>query len=400
MHEIKLPQLGQSVEEASIVTWYKSVGDSVEKGEPLFSVQTDKAEIECEATASGVLRKILVETDRVIPVLTVVAYVGDAAEPLPETKQPEAAPAAIASQLSPQPNKTIPAAAKPSTTTAEPRRAISPRASATALRLGVALEGIAGTGPNGRIIETDVLAASKTNGARAAMPTIASPMSTAPGTLKPISPMRRTVAKRMTASKFSAPHFYVTVEADMSACKRYRETATGFRPTYNDFVLHAAVTALKVFPGVNAQWSDGGVYEFEGVHLGVAVALDEGLIVPVIRDAHRLDLEGLHRAAQALVEKARANRLTPDEYAGASFTVSNLGPFGVDEFTAIINQPGSAILAVGAMRERAVVVDGKIEARPTMRMTLSSDHRVIDGSVAAQFAGAVKNALETADFSR
>lgn len=403
MHEVKLPQLGQSVEEASIVTWYKAEGDVVSEGERLYSVQTDKAEIECESPASGVLRKILVDVDVVIPVLSVVAFVGAADEAIPElaASSPRVEPAVEAgvAAVSAGPSGVVaPGRGKPSVGVVD-RPAASPRASATAAALGVTLTGLQGSGPKGRILESDVLAAAQ-GGNGQPLARRAKPAAGIAGTLEPLTPMRRTVAQRMTASKFSAPHFYETVEVDMSACIALRNGGLSFKPSFNDFVLAAAVEALGAFTHVNAQWTDEGVYVFGEINLGFAVALDSGLIVPVIRNVGGMDLESIHAAASELAAKARENKLTPDEYSGATFTVSNLGAYGIDEFTAIINPPGSAILAVGRIAERPAVVDGKIQIRPIMRVTLSSDHRVIDGALAAQFLGAVKLALETCAFAQ
>jgi len=402
MHEVKLPQLGQSVEEASIVMWYKEIGDAVEQGEALFSVQTDKAEIECESTASGVLRKLLVEIDAVVPVLTVVALVGEADEALPELGQyaiadseATVAVSAAAFDSAGGESKIISTPDRTMATMTHP--AASPRASATAARLGVSLTSI----PRCRIPEADdlrgsgVLSASTYGGVARAAAAASMPA----GELVPLSPMRKTVARRMSDSKFSAPHFYVTVRADMSACKALREASVKFRPTYNDLVLAAVIQALKVHPVVNSGWADEGIVQFGPIHLGFAVALDEGLIVPVIRNADAMTLRELNAATKDLATRAQEGGLNPDDYSGATFTVSNLGPYGVDEFTAIINGPGAAILAVGGMRDEAVVEKESVVVRPMMKMTLSSDHRVIDGAVAAQFAGAVKSALETAAFS-
>ncbi|MDQ1255543.1 MAG: hypothetical protein QG656_135, partial [Candidatus Hydrogenedentes bacterium] len=214
----------------------------------------------------------------------------------------------------------------------------------------------------------------------------------------PLTPMRRIIAKRMTESKFMAPHYYITVEIDMSlVIKNFRSGGLGFKPSYNDLVLGATVKALREYPAVNATWAGDAIIEMPDVNLGVAVALPTGLIVPVIRQAQNLSLEGLHKAARALTEKARAGKLLPDDYIGNTFTVSNLGVYGVDHFTAIINQPDSAILAVGQIKDRPVVVDGGIFVRPIMKMTLSSDHRVVDGALGAQFMGRLREILETAD---
>lgn len=403
MHEIKLPQLGQSVEEAKITEWFKKEGESVQKGEPLFAVETDKAEIDCEATESGILRKILIESDGPIPVMTVVALVGDADEDLPDLSMYEGKAVAVeqavesvnvASQsvassvhVASQPEASSVAVATFQDTSA--LLVASPRASATALRLGVALDAVVGTGANGRIVESDVVAASSAGGQR----TVAS-RPTLEGERIPLTPMRQTVARRMSESKFDAPHFYATVEVDMTKAAQLRKSSEGFKPSYNDIILHAAVRALQEVPTVNAHWAGDAIVQADAIHIGFAVALPEGLLVPVIRNAGDKALEDLHREATDLAERAKSSKLLPDEYSGSTFTVSNLGGFGVDHFTAIINSPDSAILAVGMIQERPVVRDGNIEARPLVKLTLSSDHRVIDGAVAAMFLQALKRILE------
>lgn len=431
MNEIKLPQLGQSVEEAYIVEWFKQEGDTVAEGEPLFSVQTDKAEIECEATAAGVLRKIIVEPDETVAVLTVVALVGDADEPLPDLAQ--YAPAAPAEPAPSAPAVHAPAKAAPQAAASLPETEaaggpVSPRARRRAEALHVSPHVVPGSGVGGRVMESDVEAYAADVANRRATPAARraaaragvdlrsvsssgsritkADIGTAPrtydepvdGNVVPLTPMRRIVAQRMTESYLDAPHYYVTVEIDMQAAVEFRASCDP-KPSYNDLVLHATASALRGHPKVNARWLGDSIAEMDHVHLGVAVALDEGLVVPVLRDADKKNLSEIHDACAELVDKARNNKLLPDDFQGSTFTVSNLGPFGVDEFTAIINQPNSAILAVGAMKERAVAVDGEVMVRPIMRATISSDHRVIDGAMAAQFMKTFRETLEAADFS-
>ncbi len=417
MHEVRMPQMGQSVEESSIVMWFKKEGDRVNAGEPLFSIQTDKAEVECEAPASGVLRKILLEPDVTVPVLTIVALIGEPDEAIAE-----------AAAGSPEP-----AGPKPKTSNLKPQ-AISPRAKARAAERGVDLASVTGTGALGRIMEADVLGAA-TGGVKAS-PTArrvaanagvnlasvegtgiggkvmkadvgaaskpqsapAPSTATAGGQRIPLSKMRRIIAKRMCESKFAAPHYYVTVEIDMAAAKAFRSSIKAFKVSYNDLVLFATVKTLREFPNVNAKWLGDAIEEVADINLGVAVALPAGLIVPVLQQAQNLSLEGLAVACKTLVDKARNGKLLPDDFSGNTFTVSNLGPFGVDHFTAIINQPDSAIIAVGAMKDRVVAIDGGIHIRPIMKITMSSDHRVVDGSVAAQFMKRLKEIMEAADY--
>jgi pyruvate dehydrogenase E2 component (dihydrolipoamide acetyltransferase) len=452
MHEIKLPQLGQTVEEATITQWLKKEGDTVAVGDVLFTVQTDKAEIECESTAAGVLRKILVGEGAEAPVLTVVAWVGEADEALPESDAASPQPAQSAPR---QTSSAAPAMQAASATQVQagpsivqPGLAASPRARKLAERRGVEVSMLVGSGPQGRILEADVIAHLASPAAqqaarkahepskealqslqaltRPATPTARrlareagvdlnswTPAASVPsggrsaggdGKVKqpgryPLTPMRRIIATRMAESKFNAPHFYVTVEVDMKAASVFRTQAEGFKPSFNDLIVRAVAKALRAWPQVNARWQ-GDAYEIvQEINIGVAVALEDGLIVPVVRNADRLSLQEISSTAKALAEKARNNKLLPDDYSGSTFTISNLGAFGVDHFTAIINQPDSAILAVGRIAEQVVAHDGGIQIRPRMKMTLSSDHRVIDGAVAAQFMAKIKAVLEAADFS-
>ena len=451
MHEIKLPQLGQSVEEASIVEWRKHEGDPVEKGEILFTVQTDKAEIECESSASGILRKILVEPDMEVPVMTVVALVGKADESLPDLSRYGAGTERTATPSKPsatQPESATPSAPappEPSTPAQQPtlsaaetpgaRAPVSPRARKRAEQLKVDTAFVKGSGIDGRIMEADVeayaaqvtctptarkialdhsLDVTRVTGTGAGgkvtkgdvEQALATPaqMAAAPHVASgevqrvPLTPMRRVIAERMCASKYSAPHYYITVETDMARAMAFRAGCADFKPSFNDMVLRAVVLALQQHPKVNARWAGDALELVGDINLGFAVALPEGLIVPVVRQAQNMTLKDINRACAELAEKARNSKLSPDDYAGNTFTVSNLGAFGVDDFTAIINQPDSAILAVGQIKDRPVAIDGGIHVRPIMKMTLSSDHRVIDGAVAAQFMKTLKGILEDANF--
>ncbi len=442
MQEIKLPQLGQSVEEASIIEWLKSEGDQVAQGEPICSIQTDKAEIEVESTATGVLRKILVDPGQTVPVLSVIALVGGADEPLPDLSKYQLADSAPAAQ--PREAGTdrqavaVAEKAVQNAVSAGPggdggRGLVSPRARKRAEELHVPVAVLRGTGPDGRVVESDVLdyaagiadvkitpTARRLAVVRSvditgvtgtgkggkitksdiekAEPVSSRGPSASQGERVPLTPMRSVIAKRMTESKFTAPHYYVTVEVDMhNATERFRRKDSAFRPSFNDLVIAAVVKGLGEHREINAAWDGDTVIIRPDINIGVAVALPAGLIVPVLKGAQHMSLEQINAGCRALVEKAREGKLLPDDYTGNTFTVSNLGVFGVDDFTAIINQPDSAILAVGRIKQRPVVIDGGIYIRPVMKMTMSSDHRVIDGAMAARFMGRVKEILETAD---
>lgn len=437
MHEVVLPKMGQTVEDAAIVEWFKKEGDAVEEGEAIFSIQTDKAEIECESTASGILRKILVQAGVEVPVLTVVALVGAADEPLPDLSKygvgSAASPPAATESAAAAETPVHASASPPQTARMGEEVFVSPRARKTAAAKGIDPATLRGSGVLGRVMEADVLAAAgkkitptakrmaanagvdvrtlegtgiggkvtKADVARAAARPAAPAAVTAslPAGVKrvPLTPMRRIIAERMSSSKYQAPHYYITIEADMSAGKALRGQLP-FKVSYNDLVLYATTRALCEFPAVNAQWAGDAINQMPDINLGVAVALPTGLIVPVIKKAQTLSLEAMSKAAKALAEKAQNNKLLPDDYTGNTFTVSNLGAYGVDNFTAIINQPDSAIIAVGQMKDRVVVIDGGIHIRPIMKLTMSSDHRVVDGALAAQFMGRLREILEAGDF--
>lgn len=439
MHEIKLPQLGQSVEEASIVKWYKQEGDSVRVGEVLFSIQTDKAEIECESTADGVLRKILLDPDVPAPVMTVVALVGEADEPLPETvsRPPASVEPAVKEPAAkaPEPAATAggPGVAVQSVSTSQ-SKAVSPRARRRAQEISIDPAFAAGTGVGGRVMAEDVDAYAARLDAVRATPaarslaeksgidllhvsgsgpggkiikedvtrarTSAVPASSESVRRIPLTPMRRIIAQRMSESMFSAPHYYVTVEVDMSATVRFRESLAPAKPSFTALMLYAAAKAIQRVPQVNARWDEDAIEELGDIHLGFAVALPDGLVAPVVRSVQTKGLEQIDEECRRLTEKARHGKLAPNDYSGSTFTISNLGPFGIDHFTAIINPPNSAILALGRIREKPIAVDGGIFVRPMMNITMSSDHRVIDGAVAARFMSGLREILETADFQR
>jgi pyruvate dehydrogenase E2 component (dihydrolipoamide acetyltransferase) len=270
---------------------------------------------------------------------------------------------------------------------------VTPTAKRMAANAGLDLRAVEGSGVGGKITKDDV---SRAASAPAAAP--AAPLAEGAGKRIPLTPMRRIIAQRMAESKFAAPHYYITVEIDMARAKAFRAGLKAFKASFNDLVLFGVVRALREFPAVNARWAGDAIEQVADVNLGMAVALPTGLIVPVVKQAQNLSLEGLCAATKTLATKAQTGKLLPDDYTGNTFTVSNLGAFGVDQFTAIINQPDSAIIAVGQIKDRPVVVDGGIFIRPIMKLTISSDHRVIDGALAAQYMGRLKEILEAAEF--
>lgn len=440
------PKLGQTMEEGAIVKWLKKEGDPVAKGDLLFEIETDKANLEVESFFEGFLLKIYVKEGITVPVNTVVGYVGAKGEKVPD-QPPKAeaapAPAAAASpapvQIAPPPvvaasSKPVPVAeplpvpviARPTPVAAVPVAAkllISPRAKALAKACCINPARITGTGPNGRIVEKDVQAYLESSGynnlritptakrlaAEKEIDVLTVRGSGDAGrimvedierTLKrkpvPLSRMRQVIARRLVESKQTIPHFYVTVKADITELMRFRAELKekGLNYSVNDFVLEAVILSLEEFPVVNST-TDGTSIAWRGdVDLGMAVSIDTGLVVPVLRAAQTLSLKELHTQAKALAEKARSGKLTPDEMTGSSFSISNMGMLNVDQFTAIINPGESGILAVSSGRQVPAVVNGEIKIRTVMAMTLSADHRIVDGSTGALFVNAIRSKLE------
>jgi pyruvate dehydrogenase E2 component (dihydrolipoamide acetyltransferase) len=399
--DVIMPALGMAQEKGTLVNWLKAEGDSVRKGEPLMEVETDKATVEVEAPASGILANVTAGAGDEIPVgqkIAVIVAPGEAAArlggaksatiPAKPTTTPKATPNVGATGRSPL------AAANVSTTG---RIAASPAAKRIAKEKGVNLASLKGSGPEGSVVAEDVLRAGAT--AKEAPATGGPPK--VKETVQP-SAMRRIVGERMTKSKQSAPHFYVGMDVDMSAIDQRRrelkQRGETLVPSINDFILLAAARALKDFPSLNAAFTDKGIQIFSDINLGMAVALDEGLVVPVIRNADRLSLDEMAVRSRELAEKAQKKKLFPLDYEGGTFTVSNLGMLGVDSFVAIINPPQCAILAIGRVAPRAVAEGKAIVARLMMTMTLSADHRIVDGAIAARFLQEVKRLLENPVF--
>jgi len=428
--KVVLAKLSPTMEEGTIVKWTKKEGDPVKQGDVLAEIETDKANMEMEAQGSGVLRKILVPAGGKAPVGSLIGVIAEPNEDISKMVA-SAAPAAPAQpqqqqQQAPPPPAAQPAAAAPALQpaaaarpAAAPPPAIGPRpvpapaaaegsrvkasplARSMAAQRNIPLDAVAGSGPNGRIIKRDIESwAGAPTGAPArssAAPAPAGPTIT-PGQEIPVSNIRRVIAKRLAESMFTAPHFYVTVDVDMDAAVALRDQlqrGEDVKVTYNDLVVKACAKALTRFPMVNASWAGDKIVTHGEVHVGIAVTIPDGLITPVVRNADRKSVLDISREVKDLATRARERKLKPEEFTGSTFTISNLGMFGVTEFTAIINPPESAILAVGAV-QRVAVVDEDDSVRPghRMKVTLSSDHRVVDGAMAAQFLGEVRRLLE------
>jgi pyruvate dehydrogenase E2 component (dihydrolipoamide acetyltransferase) len=414
--KVVLAKLSPTMEEGTVVKWSKQEGEAVKVGDVLAEIETDKANMEMEALGAGVLRKVLVPAGGKAPVGALIGVIADAGEDIAPLLAEAAAAAAAVPAPSPAPATTAAAptatpASPPPTTPAAPaattpggRIKASPLARAIAAQKNVPLASVAGSGPGGRIVKRDVEAHVAAPSAPARPPDAGAPArpaatlpSVKPGTAIPLTSMRRTIAKRLAESMYTAPHFYVTVEIDMDAAVSLRAQlvrAERVKVSYNDLVLKACAKALTRFPTVNASWTGETIQTHADVHLGVAVSLPEGLITPVVRNADRKPVVEISREVKELAARAREKRLKPEEFMGSTFTVSNLGMYDVTEFTAIINPPESCILAVGAVRRVPVVSDDQLAIGHRMKVTLSSDHRVVDGALAAQFLAEVRRLLE------
>ena len=438
--KVVMPKLSEAMETGKLLRWLKQEGDRISGGDIVAEIETDKADIELEAFGSGILRKVLIAPGATVPVGSLIAIIADPADDLgalgaaaqpgpsaaaaaPASTPPAPAPVAPAAApaLPPLPppaaaatrgsDGQAPAATAPAPFVAGgPRLKASPLAKKLAQQAGVDLAQVRGTGPGGRIIQRDIQAvAAQSRPAPAAAPgasPAASPVRAVPAIARlagesedqPLSPLRAAIARQMVQSKGPVPHFYVTTEIAMERASALREELQALpgapKVTFTDLIVRASAITLLKHPGVNASLHGEAIRRYRAVHLGLAVALDEGLITPVLRDADQKSVFQIAREARDLVERTRARKLRAQELSGATFTVSNLGMFPVDEFSAIINPPEGAILAVGAIGDKPVVVNGQLAVGRRMRVTLSCDHRVMDGAMAARFLADLKAVLE------
>ncbi|HST25084.1 MAG TPA: dihydrolipoamide acetyltransferase family protein [Gaiellaceae bacterium] len=393
--EVKVPRLGQGMESGTIVKWLKAEGDAVKKGEPLYELDTDKVTQEVEAEAAGVLLKIAVSEGEV-PVGTTIAFIGEQGESVPEASEngkpkPQAEePKAEAKEPEPE------AAAEPEREPApEPRKdgeriKASPLARRIARERGVDLAAIRGTGPDGRIIAEDLDRAAAAPARPAAVPA---------GEVEsvPLTSIRRTIARRLTEA-WTVPVFELQVSADMTRANAVvagaRELHPEVKVSVTDLLTKICASALRSHPDVNVSYTDDALLRHPNANVGIAVAAPQGLVVPVVAGADRLSLAEIAAVRADLVDRARNQKLARGDIEGGTFTISNLGMFGVEAFIAVLNPPQAAILAVGATEDRAVVRDGEVVVRPTMTMTLTVDHRAVDGAPAAEFLRTVKAMLE------
>jgi len=456
MANVIMPKMGDGMEEGTLLRWLKQVGDSIEVGDPIAEIETDKVSIEIESTEEGVLTKTLVAEGQAVPIGTSIAVVGEEGAAAPEaeataaeTQAPAEQPPARAPQQEPvattaepvsaeaaqaqtaaaptapppaQPAAATNGASGPSAAPArEPgdRLRASPIVKRLAEEHGLDLSAIVGTGPGGRIVKDDVMpfvtgakpapkaapqAATTAAPAQAPAAPTPGPAGAAPsapgGTAREMSRIRKTTGKRMLEAKEQIPHFYVSTVVGMDAAAAFRETVNAqakdeaSKISFNDLIVKAAALALRDFPNLNTSYEGETWYDHAGIDVNVAVAIENGLIAPFVRDADSKSLGAIARATKDLIGRARNGGLEPAEYQGGTFTISNLGMFDVDEFIAIINPPQAAILAIGSIAEVPVVKDGRVGVGKQMKITLSADHRLTDGAEVARFLMAVKGYLQ------
>ncbi len=404
--KIQMPKLSDTMDTGRIIRWLKKEGDKVSPGDVLAEVETDKANMDMEAYDEGTLLKILAKEGDRVPIGGLIGVLGNAGEDVSSllsesvgatSKKPAAESPASGTAAAKEMVAAATAAPQPSGHTASKgngRLKVSPLARTLAKDRGIDLGSVKGTGTSGRIVKRDIESFTRPGAKKSTFV-----VSTGEYRDEPLTMMREAIAKRLSQSNVDAPHFFLTVEVNMANAIAFRESLNKFdednKISFNDIIVKACAVALKEHPQVNATFMRDKIRMFGDVHIGVAVAIDDGLITPVVRDVDKKGLSDISIESKDLAARARARKLKPEEYGGSTFTVSNLGMFGVDEFTAIINPPEAAILAVGSIVDKPVVEDGQIVIGKRMRMTLSSDHRVVDGAIAASFMQTLKKVLES-----
>ena len=408
---VRMPKLSDTMTEGVVAEWHKNVGDQVESGEVLAEIETDKATMEFESFQDGVLLHIGVEKGATAAVDSILAILGEAGEDVSGLLAAEAAaPAAAPVEEAPAPTPAPAPAPAPAPVAAAPAPAPAPvavpapapvkpaangkiKASPLAARLaaerGIDLALVPGSGDGGRIIKRDI---------EAYVPAATGGLGAVESSTDiPVTQMRKTIARRLAESKFTAPHFYLKLSVDMGAAVEARKAINaqeGVKVSFNDMVVKAVSLALKKHPAVNSAWMDNFIRQNDHVHIGVAVAVEDGLLVPVVRHADRKSLTEIGAEVKDYAGKAREKKLQPSDWEGNTFTISNLGMFGIEDFTAIINPPDACILAVGGISDVPVVKDGSVVPGKVMKLTLSCDHRVVDGATGAAFLQEVKSLLE------
>ncbi|WP_371648858.1 dihydrolipoamide acetyltransferase family protein [Streptomyces mirabilis] len=425
MPEVLMPRLSDTMEEGTLSRWLTHEGAPVRKGDAIAEIETDKAVMELEAYDEGPLTRILVAEGTTVPIGTPLAVIGTEPQAAPDEAAPEQARQTAADAPAPpaepteSPARTVPAAGEPPASERgdEAEVRTSPLARALARQHGIDITTLTGSGPGGRIVRADVDDAITRHGGQPGAirpptaPEPAQPAGPAPAHPTPaeeaedveevpLSTIRRLTAQRLTQSTQQAPHFYLTIVIDAEPLLAFRAHINaqlgepGLRISVTDLLVKACATALRTHPQANSSWDSTRILRHRRIHIGIAVALDDGLTVPVVHDADRKTLTQVAREAHALADNARAGRLALEDLSGGTFTISNLGTYGVDHFTAVINPPQAAILAVGAAQTQPVIRDGELAVGTTMALTLSIDHRVLDGATAAAFLADLKTLLE------
>lgn len=401
-----MPKLSDTMTEGVVAQWHKKIGDTVEAGELLAEIETDKATMEFESFHDGVLLHIGVGEGETSPVDTLLCIIGKKGEDIsalltaPPASTPAPVPAAaptpvpapVAAPVAAAPAAPAPVAVAASVPSSNGRLKSSPLARRLAEEKGIDIAAVAGSGEGGRIVKRDVEGFTP-----AAVASFGVPTGTESFTDHPVSQMRKTIARRLAESKFTAPHFYLTIDVDMDAAVAARKQVNaidGIRISFNDMVVKAVATALKKHPAVNSSWLEDRIRTNDHVNVGIAVAVEDGLLVPVVRQADLQPMSAISAQVRDFAQRARDKKLQPKDWEGSTFTISNLGMFGIEEFTAIINPPDACIMAVGAIRQEAVVKDGAVVPGNRMKVTLSCDHRVVDGASGAAFLQTFKQHLE------
>ena len=408
---IRMPRLSDTMEEGNIVSWLVKEGDPVKPGDVLAEVETDKATMDLESFHSGTLIYIGIK-EGPVPVDGIIAIIGDKSDDVeallkeaeannPAPKKEEAAPATTETKAAPAPSPAptpspvvaAPTAVAPTVYSGDVKA--SPLAKKMANERGIDLGYVKGTGENGRIVKRDI---ENYNGSAA--PAGMAPMALLPGVKygdNPVSQMRKVIAKRLGESKFTAPHFYLTSEINMDTAIQARKAINeekGVKVSFNDLVVKASAYALRKNPNINASWYGDKITIHQDINIGVAVAVDDGLVVPVLKNVDSMSLPMINQQVKTLAGKARSKKIQPAEMQGNTFTISNLGMFDIDEFTAIINPPDACILAVGSIVKKPIVKDDQLAIGNMMKVTLSCDHRIVDGVTGAKFLQTLKFVLE------
>lgn len=412
---IRMPRMSDTMEEGVIVEWHKKVGDKVSPGDIMAEVETDKATMELESYQEGTILYIGVEKGDAVPVDGILAIIGEKGEDYkPLLEEEKAKPADKEEKEEDEPKeeekaeepapKEEPVSEPASSVDDSDRLKVSPLARKMAEDKGIDLSLVEGSGDDGRIVKRDIENYKPAASAPAASADKAAQVVELPKVVAEegysdvkVSQMRKTIAKRLGESKFSAPHFYLTIEIAMDRCMAARAAINEYAPvkiSFNDIIIKAAAASLRKHPAINSSWLGDTIRTYDHIHIGVAVAIDEGLVVPVVRFADNKSLSHIATEVRQLADKAKTKKIQPADMQGNTFSISNLGMFGIDEFTAIINPPDACILAVGGISQKLALVDGEVKETNVMKVTLSCDHRVVDGAKGSAFLQTFKQLLE------